>query len=118
LNRCVYDLHMHVTRIDSAKPYTALKHSGVTALRLQGKEASESVLWVGMSTYQANGNAELASSPSEKIYVVLEGEITVITDQGATTLGPLDSCLIGANEARSVENRSGRIAKMLVISPA
>jgi quercetin dioxygenase-like cupin family protein len=109
---------MQITRIGSAKPYPALKHSGVNAVRLQGKEASEAVLWVGLSTYQADGNAELSSSPSEKIYVVLEGEITVITSEGATTLGPLDSCLIGANEARSVENRSGKIAKMLVISPA
>jgi uncharacterized cupin superfamily protein len=49
--------------------------------------------------------------------VVLEGEVTIVTKDGETVLGPLDSCLLAANEERSVLNRSNNIARMLVVSP-
>jgi quercetin dioxygenase-like cupin family protein len=47
-----------------------------------------------------------------------KGAVTVITNEQTITLGPLDSCLIEANEERIVENRSNDVAKMLVISPS
>jgi hypothetical protein len=40
-----------------------------------------------------------------------------VTKDGEMVLGPLDSCLLAANEERSVINRSNNIARMLVISP-
>lgn len=59
----------------------------------------------------------MAGSPFEKVYVVIEGELTIITEDGETVLGPLDSCHIAAGEARAVENRTNRVASMLVTVP-
>lgn len=109
---------MHVTKRSDAKAYEAPKHHGMTAFRLQGQEASPArAIGVGLSIFLPGGGAENGSSPCEKVYVVLEGEITVITTKCTVTLGPLDSCLIEANEERIVANRSSDVAKMLVISP-
>jgi len=109
---------MKVTRWNAAKQYAAKKHFGMVGFRLQGQEASSTQnFWVGLSQFLPGGGAEKSSSPTEKVYVVLEGEVTVITSEGETVLGPLDSCLLAANEERSVENRSNNVARMLVVSP-
>lgn len=109
---------MHVTRKNQAKPYAAAKHHGMSAFRLQGLDASPAErLWVGLSQFLPGGGAESAASPSEKVYIVLEGEITVTTKAGAVTLQAMDSILIEANEERTVENRSVDVARMLVVSP-
>jgi quercetin dioxygenase-like cupin family protein len=109
---------MKVTRWNAAKQYPAKKHFGMVGFRLQGQEASPAQnFWVGLSQFLPGGGAEKSASPTEKVYVVLEGEVTVITSEGETVLGPLDSCLLAPNEERSVENRSNNIARMLVVSP-
>jgi quercetin dioxygenase-like cupin family protein len=111
--------NMHVTKRSGARTYQAVKHHGMAAFRLQGQDASPArTVSVGLSLFLPGGGAEKGSSPSERIYVVLEGAITVITKDSTVTLGPLDSCLIEANEERSVENRSNDVAKMLVIAPS
>lgn len=109
---------MEVVRLEDAKPYEAPKHYDVRSLRLQGFDASGAEgFWVGLSHYLPGGGAEHDATPIEKVYVVLEGEVTVITDDGETTLGPLDSCRLAPNEARAVENRTNRPATMLVVMP-
>jgi quercetin dioxygenase-like cupin family protein len=90
----------------------------MVGFRLQGQEATQTQnFWVGLSQFLPGGGAEKGSSPTEKVYVVLEGEVTIVTNEGETVLGPLDSCLIAPNEERSVENRTNDIARMLVVSP-
>jgi mannose-6-phosphate isomerase-like protein (cupin superfamily) len=107
---------MHVTRYQSAPSYEAPGHSKVASLRLQGQGVSPSrSCWVGLSHYLPQGTAESASSNAEKIYVVLSGEITVITETAEARLGPLDSCYIAAGERRTVINRTPAPATMLVI---
>ncbi len=109
---------MQITRIDDAKPYEAAGHFDVTALRLQGFEASETENFnCGLSYYLPGGRAEMSASPLERIYVVLDGEITVTTNAGDTVLGSLDSCHIAPGEERAVENRTNRVATMLVVLP-
>jgi quercetin dioxygenase-like cupin family protein len=109
---------MEVVRLPEARPYEAPKHYDVRSLRLQGFDASGAEgFWVGLSHYLPGGGAEHDATPIEKVYVVLAGEITVITDEGETTLGPLDSCRLAPNEARAVENRTNRPASMLVVMP-
>jgi hypothetical protein len=47
-------------------------------LRLQGREAGPSdTLWLGMSQILPGGHTTLDASPIEKIYFVVEGELTV-----------------------------------------
>lgn len=107
---------MEVTRIAGAQPYAAAKHHDVAAFRLQGFAASGAqAFWVGLSHYEPGGHAERDASGTEKVYVVLDGEITVITDNGEAVLGALDSCYLAPGEARAVENRSAARASMLVL---
>ena len=107
---------MQVTKIGAARPYEAAKHHDVEAFRLQGFDASDAkAFWVGLSHYQPRGRAERDATSTEKVYVVLEGELTVITDEGEAVLGPFDSILLAAGEVRAVENRSDTVAKLLVL---
>ena len=48
---------------------------------------------------------------------MLTGAVTVVTDDGETVLGPLDSCWLASGERRSIINRSTLPASMLVILP-
>lgn len=109
---------MEVSRLDDAKPYEAPKHFDMRGLRLQGFDASAAEsFWVGLSHFLPGGGAEMDATPIEKVYVVVDGEVTVTTDDGATTLGPLDSCRLAPGEARSIVNRTNRPASMLVVMP-
>lgn len=109
---------MHVTRFDTAKPYDAKNHFAMTAMRLQGGEASPlDDFWVGLSTFLPGGGADWGSSPTPKVYVVVEGHVTVKTETEEVELGPMDSIALDADEARSVLNKSNRAATMLVVSP-
>jgi quercetin dioxygenase-like cupin family protein len=99
-----------------AKPYAAAKHFNMTALKLQGKEETGvQKFWLGMSHFLPAGGAEFDSSPTEKVYFVLEGEVTVKTAKEEIVLKPWDSVYIGPNEGREVINRTNKTATMLVI---
>lgn len=108
-----------VTKIElkDVKPYTAPKHFNMTALRLHGKEESGAhKFWMGMSHFLPQGGAEYDESPTEKIYFVLDGEVTVVTkDKAKIVLKKWDSIHIGANEGRSIVNESNQPATMLVV---
>jgi quercetin dioxygenase-like cupin family protein len=109
---------MQVTRLGEAKPYEAPKHFDCTALRLQGWEASDAQGFsVGLSHFLPGGGCEHDATPLEKVYVVTEGEVTVITDDGEAVLGAYYSIYLAPNEARSIENRTNRPASMLVVMP-
>lgn len=108
---------IEVTRFDDAKTYDAKKHFAMSAMRLQGQGVSGlEDYWVGFSTFLPGGGAEKASSPTGKVYVVLEGEITVTTAEGDTVLGKYDSCHLPANTERSIINNNNHVAQVLVIS--
>lgn len=107
---------MQVTRINDAQFYDAAKHHDVEARRLQGFDVSDAkAFWVGLSRYLPGGSADRDATPTEKVYVVIDGEITVTTDDGEALLGALDSVYLAPGEAREVENRTDRQATMLVL---
>ncbi len=108
---------MQITRFVDAKPYEAPKHFDMKGLRLQGWETSDSnKFWVGFSQFLPGGGAEMDTSPLDKVYVVLSGEITIILGSGEeAVLGPKDSCFIGPNESREIINNSNETTQMLVI---
>ena len=109
---------MEITRFEDAEAYDAPNHHGMIARRLQGLDVSsvENVS-VGFSTFQPGGGAERGSSPTEKVYVVVEGEIQVTNGEGTCTLNRYDSCRLAPNEERTIINATERETKMLVISP-
>jgi quercetin dioxygenase-like cupin family protein len=109
---------MEVMRLADARPYEAPKHFDMRGLRLQGFDATGAEnFWVGLSHFLPGGGAEMDATPLEKVYVVVEGEVTLTTEEGDITLGPLDSCRLIPGEARSILNRTNRPASMLVVMP-
>ncbi|MDC0738055.1 cupin domain-containing protein [Cognatishimia sp. SS12] len=109
---------MHIKRFNDAQPYEAPNHFGCYGLRLQGFEVGGPTnQWVGYSQFLPGGGAGPDSTPFEKVYVLLEGEMTLTIDGKETTLGPLDSCTIPPGEVRLLENRSNQTSKMLVVIP-
>ena len=109
---------MHLKRFSDAIPYEAPNHFGCFGLRLQGFEpGGPTNQWVGFSQFLPGGGAGPDSTPFEKVYVLLEGEMIVIVDEEETVLTPLDSCTIAPGEVRTLINKSNLTAKMLVVIP-
>jgi len=73
--------------------------------------------WVGCSYYLPGAKAEWDASPLDKVYIVLDGELTMAFDNQEFTLGPMDSIYIGPGENREVRNDTNRVAMMLVVMP-
>ena len=109
---------MLVNRFAEAEKYEAPNHWDVTGLRLQGfAEGGPENQWVGLSQFLPGGGAGTDSTPFEKVYVVLQGEMTVTIDGKDTVLGKYDSCTIAPNEVRKIENRRNDVCIMLVVMP-
>ena len=110
---------MQITRIEAAQRYDAPKHFDMRSLRLQGFNASEAdFAWVGLSYFLPGGGAEMDAGPLGKIYVVLEGEVTIELAGGQTeVLRKLDSCFIAKGERRAIRNAGNVVASMLVVMP-
>ena len=109
---------MKVTRFADAKPYEAPNHYDIRSLRLQGFESGgPETFWVGLSHFLPGGGAGPDASPIEKVYVILEGQLTVRVGDSELILGPRDSCCIPPNEVREVKNNSNSVATMIVVLP-
>ena len=109
---------MLVKRFADAEAYEAPNHWGVHGLRLQGfEEGGPTNQWVGFSQFLPGGGAGPDSTPFEKVYVVLEGEMTIEWDGKTEVLRKMDSCTVAPNEVRRIENRSNHVCKMLVVIP-
>lgn len=113
---------MNVTRIDSAPEYEAPNHFDMRCLRLQGHEAGASQsIWLGLSVIEPGGHTSLNASPLEKHYVVLEGELTLVSERNGVTseavLRPQDSACIEPGEKRQLINRSASVVRVLLAMP-
>src|ERR1700753_4433189 len=111
---------MIVKKLSEAKEYVAPNHRACTTLRLVGAEGGVSKgIIAGVSHFLPGGGAGPDASPPEKVYFVLEGELTVIVDGKETVLKKHDSCFIGPNENREIINRGNQVCSILVaIAPA
>jgi len=108
---------MDIVQLTDTAAYDAPGHHGMVAFTLQGRDRTPNEhFWVGLSIFLPGGGAERAASPTEKVYLVLDGEVTVITDRETVTLGAMDSCRIAPGEARAIENRGHAAARMVVMS--
>jgi quercetin dioxygenase-like cupin family protein len=107
-----------VKRFAQAEAYQAPNHYDMRSLRLQGFETGgPTQSWVGLSHFLPGGGAGPDSSPLEKVYVVLTGELTVRVGTESVALGPLDSCCIPGGEIREVKNLGNEVATMIVVMP-
>jgi mannose-6-phosphate isomerase-like protein (cupin superfamily) len=109
---------MKKVSLSQVKPYTAAKHFSMTAMRLQGKdETGIQKFWVGLSYFLPGGGAEWAyeDNPNEKVYLVLEGELSVRNKTEEVTLGPMDSLYLEPNEGREIKNKTNKPVTVVVI---
>ena len=106
---------MEVKRFAEAKAYDAPNHRNYTSLRLFGLDAGGPKQFVvGLSHFLPGGGAGPDASPPEKVYYVLEGELTVIINGKETVLKKNDSCYIGPNESREIINRTNEVCTIFV----
>ena len=106
---------MLVKRFAEAKGYEAPNHRNYTSLRLFGADAGGPQQFVvGLSHFLPGGGAGPDASPTEKVYTILSGELTVLVGGKETVLKPLDSCFIAPNESREIINRGNDVVTMLV----
>lgn len=109
---------MQITRYDEAKPYEAPEHFGMACLRLQGKEATQTdTVWLGLSQMLPGGHTSLKDAAVEKIYVVIDGQVTVQTNSGEFVLNRMDSCRLAPGEARALRNNTNKTASILLVMP-
>ncbi len=110
---------MQITRFEEAKRYDAPKHFDMRSLRLQGLGATAAdFAWVGLSYFLPGGGAEMDAGAAAKIYVVLDGAVTLVLGDGDEyVLAKFDSCFIPAGEARAIRNDANVVASMLVVMP-
>eukprot|EP01032_Pedospumella_encystans_P028483 gene28483-32169_t len=91
-------------------------------LRLQGHEAGPSdTVWLGLSHLLPGGGTTLDASGVEKLYVVLEGEVTIVTEDGAQlhqhVLRQYDSARLAPGEKRALKNHTNHPASILLAMP-
>ena len=105
---------MEVKRFAEAKAYEAPNHRNYSSLRLFGLDpGGPKQFVVGLSHFLPGGGAGPDASPTEKVYVVLSGELTVIAGGKEAVLKANDSCFIGPNESREIINRGNDVVTML-----
>jgi uncharacterized cupin superfamily protein len=107
---------MHVTRLANGTPFDPPGHRGVGPIRLQGGDTSATQnLSVVLSHYLPGAEAGLAPQPTETVYVIVAGELVMISEGTEETLQPYDSVHFTAGTVRKVVNRSPLTASMIVI---
>jgi len=110
---------MQVTRFSEAPSYQAPEHYDMSCLRLQGKEATTTdTIWLGLSHILPGGHTSLKDADVEKLYVVIEGEVTIQTDTEEFTLKRLDSCRLAPGEARALLIRGASPLVSLPVLPS
>lgn len=109
----------NIVRFEKAHPYVAPLHDvTVHSMFLQHKlTGCEAPFWVSISYYLPGARAEMSASPLERIYVVLEGQLTVEFEDETVTLDPMDSVFIGPNETREARNDTNKVVTILVVMP-
>src|SRR5687767_1026248 len=109
---------MHAVRYADAPPYEAPGHFDMAMRRLQGREAGPSdQLWLGVSVIAPGGGTALDASGIEKLYVVLDGELTISNGEAEVTLGQWDSCRIAPGEGRALKNGTEKPVTILLAMP-
>ena len=110
---------MKKVQVKDVKPYAAARHYDCSTLKLHGREESGSeAFWMGMEHFLPGGGAETDSGPLEKVYFVLEGEVTIYNAaKEPFVLRKWDSILIRGGEERTVRNETNFPASMLVVIP-
>lgn len=108
---------MIIKRAQEVQSYEAPGHVGMTPLKYHPKEESPiTALSLGLSKFQPGGTTGYDKRPIEMIYFVLDGELTLRTEEGETKMHPYDSVHFMVDEYREMRNDSNKEASMLVFA--
>lgn len=108
---------MIVSRLEDAAGKTPGGHFDMRTFSLiEKKPGSDENLACSVSCYLPGGGAEFGTQPVEVMFYVLEGEMTIETDNGDITLPAGDMIHISKGENKGVKNNTNRPASMLVIA--
>ena len=111
---------MVITRFSECKKYSPARHDvTIHAMYLQHKDTgSGAPFWVGCSYYLPGAKAEMSASSLYRVYVMLDGNLTIeLKDGSKAVIGKGDSVCIAPNEEREVRNETNAVATMLVVMP-
>ena len=105
-----------ITRKEEAVTYTAPGHYDVRTTRLHNPEdVNDGKMVMGLSHFLPGGGTDFGANPLESIYYIVEGEMTLKTDDDVeTVLRKGDSYHCGPNTAKSVWNNGTETCQMLV----
>jgi quercetin dioxygenase-like cupin family protein len=109
---------INIRLLQEAPFYEAPNHFDMRAMRLQGMEAGgPEKFWVGLSHILPGGRAGPDAGPSEKVYVILSGVLTLRAGGQEMQLGHCDSCCIAPGITREIVNLTNDVVSMLVVIP-
>jgi mannose-6-phosphate isomerase-like protein (cupin superfamily) len=110
---------MRINRLADATLFEPPGHHGVGPVQLRGGESAPTEgIVVALSHYLPGGQAEMAPQPVETVYVIVAGELVMVSEGSEETLRLYDSAHFTAGTVRQVENRTRLPASMLVIRSA
>lgn len=105
-----------VTQKENAVTYAPAGHYDMRATRLHCPEDVGGSITLGLSHFLPGGGAEMGKAPVELLYYVVEGEMTVTTDDGqAHVLRAGDSIHFSPQQGRESKNTGCVTAQMLVV---
>jgi len=109
---------MQINRFSEAPAYEAPNHFDCKSMRLAGfSDDGPGEFWVGCSHFLPGGGAGPDSSPMEKVYVVLSGQLTVRAEGREEKAGPMDTVYIPGGEEREIVNEGNDVVTMIVAMP-
>ena len=104
-----------ITHANESYTYEAPGHHGCLTTRLHDpQDVNDGVLIVGLTHFLPGGGTDLGNNPMESVYYIVEGEMTLKTDDGETVLHAGDSFHCGPGTNKSVTNSGSSSTKMLV----
>ncbi len=106
-----------VTKAEEARPYEAGGHYAVRPTRLHDADEVNGTITLGLSHFLPGGGAEMGKADKELIYFIVEGEMTVNTEDGQThVLKEGDSIHFAPYVGRESKNTGIVTTKMLVVA--
>jgi quercetin dioxygenase-like cupin family protein len=107
---------MKLIKVGEGTPYEAARHFKYWSMNKVVPDITSKKLQVGISHFLPGGGAEMSSSPLERVYFCIDGQISV-KGKGPEEykLEPGDMIYIGPNEDRSFQVPNTKPATILVI---
>ena len=108
---------MKISALKDSQGRTPPRHFDMRTFPLVEKQAdSEEQLALSVSYYLPGGGAEFGPQPVEVIFYVLDGELTIQTQQGELRLQAGEAMHISKGENKGIRNDSKATATLLVIA--